>query len=365
MKDLEILNKQLRDATRKLKDAQKAKKIRQDTLTNLELQMQQLKHTLGQKRAQQNRMNELLGQGQRALAVAQQDAKKGRRDLDDVDHQVCVFLETKRRILAASRRHERKMDNAQAKSKLCHDMAREAHDYLQHLQEQRNKILQEEEMLYAAAEQEVSQSQILAQELVESRAASSDVEARIDVSLKEQTKLVGLEDGIKQQIADDDAKNQLDMEAMEKEIASYRSAMEDCIRQGQAKQAELSQANDNLRQSWMAVLGIQVAEGHSPSKDPTESNEPPTLDLARISDTVNAEDKAATSEAAAKDDLQVETDLLQKDLVKHQVQVNEKSKHAQALEQDCREQLGKETERQEYWETFLVSYEQAQAEVVQ
>lgn len=363
MKDLRILEEQQKEAEQKLQQARQTKQRRQTMLSTHEAQTQELKYRNGQQRAQLQRMYDLLGQGQRSLGFARDDANKARRDLEDLEQAVRVALETRRSNLAWDRRHERKLDMIQDKSNYLQIIFKESQGRVHQLRVKLSGLKHKEEQLQEACQIEASKSQSIAQETANIRSESSLTENDIDSCSQARAELHRIMEEVKGQIAAADEQHQDTMSSLDSELETQRRLLEELTAQEQDKREHMTQSNAELQKCFGDLVQIQQAEGHPISKHPHTTSETVVLNMERVRESVKAEAKAAIDEATAKSQLQSEVAQLQQDITDHQIQEEESSKSAAEFVQTCQDRLNKEKERKQFWKEFVGSYTRTQKQV--
>ena len=360
-----MLEQQKQESYRQLQNAKHKRQTKEKALASLESQLHELIYSNGQKRANLDRMRQLLNEGQRALGSAQADEKKSRRDFQELERVIRLNIETKRTMMAWERRSERTHDAMAIKTERYDQLSIKARDNVYSLECMRTNAMNELDALEAACRHEQLKSQQIHQETVairaESLACESEIEQYNRSSAAKHQELQELE----RLMAEEDAAHELAMAALDKELESRNSELSATRQAKQAKQVELDQVKSSVQETWKKFVEIQQAEGHATSPHPFTTNEATLLDLKSIAATVKAEALAAAEEEAAKDKIQAEVDELTKELLECKAQIDEKNKIAAELKQSCQKQLQKEAERQQSWNTFLKSFEIATKEADQ
>lgn len=333
------------DSQRKLQYARATKQRRLEQQAALEAKLDRLKYQNGQQRAELQRAHELLSEGQRQLNSARSAAAKAGDDLREFDRKLKFALEIKSSLLAHQRTQDRLLGELRNKTAILDRLVKEAAQQCEEAEKDFDKAKHYEMSLRQGIRNEAANQQRIADKAAEIRAESAAQEQHLDLAFKLEKSLRLRLENVHKEVAKEQARHadaEADFEAQQEKKKLY-------LQQNADKKVRLKEAvakkKANLHQIWHATIGIQKAEGHTPSPLPSESNIPPVIDLDRIRASVQSEADAATEEAKAKDQLRASVETLQQQLADLQDERSKAHGKLQRLQADNEKNSKIEAER--------------------
>lgn len=329
--DLRILEEQQVDSERKLQHARASKQRRLEQQAALEIKLDRLQYQNGQQRAELQRANELLSEGQRQINSARSAAAKAGDDLRSFDRKLKFAVEIKGSLLAHQRTQDRLLEDLRNRVGILSRLVKKEEEKCHAAQQEFDYARQYEKKLRQGIRSEAANQQRIADRTADVRSQKAALEHDLDLSFKLEQSLKLRTENIRLKEAEEQAHHadvEADFEVQKKCHHQFFLEMTDkkaCLKETAIKKKSV------LYQLWYETIEIQKAEGHTLSPPPTESNLPPVLDLERIRATVQAETDAAVEEAQAKEQLLYSVELLQKHLSELQVEQSTKTAKLQKL----------------------------------
>lgn len=353
MNDLRILEQQQIESEQQLAQALAHKHRMQASVQQLSDQLAQQRYANGQARAELAVRHDRLAESTRLATDAQTAADGAEVDLKELGQRVQQALAGKRATLAVERRQERLLAELEQRASLLAHLLEEEDAKVQQLYDERERMVDEQRVLERELETALAENQRLDAAVAKARADADREEQELLVLTDEEKALQRRLAELQQELLDNEKQHLAELAAIDAEHQATLAEGKELERTKRELQEQISKATKEYHESWRTVIAIQEAEGHAPSKAPSETTEPPVLDLDRIRESVDAERKAYQAEMAAKEELESQVAVMTEELESIGLETTALKKRQQELEELNVTEGAKVREKKTFLEDFF------------
>lgn len=303
MADLRILEEQQAESERKLQYAQELKQRRLEALKTCEHKLHDLQYKNGQMRACIDRHRDTLAINQRRVLEMKQHANERGDELGSFSEEVNMLHEAMQSLVRGCRQHQGFIDTYETKLGMLRNMVDESYAQVQQLEHELQAIHDRQDTLHAMIRQETLAEQQLMQEISDLRQEILELEQDLTDATNEQTKQNNILESVNAELAKAKDQYQTAEESHKTAIAQTEEEIASLTAKKKTVGCSVDQAKKELHASWSEIVEMQTAEGHTPSLLPSQTDDPPTIDLNMIQDSLQKEKSAVEEEKLAETQL--------------------------------------------------------------
>ena len=279
------------------------KQRRLEQQTNLEKALQHLKIQNGQQRAAVESANETLSGGQRRLINSRTKSDGHGADLRNYDRKVKMAISIPPALVFYGRKHDQQLETI---SSMVQELERIVATLDDEYERNKNEVLrakqQAEDLRRGLREQALQQSRIATQ-FADSRSASREKENQVALCLQQERSLKAQVDVLGVEREAETGRHTKELKLLLDQQHDFDEEASEAEGKKRHLQEELYSATQRFTADWNATICIQKSEGHQLSLPPSETTEPPVLDINSIRLALDQESRAASDEADAKEEL--------------------------------------------------------------
>lgn len=333
------------ESERKLKHAQDLKQRRVETLATSEERLRDQLYKNAQMQSCIDRHRDTLAINMRRLLKMKAISQERRDDIEEFSQEVQMLHEAMQSLVRACRRHQVYLDLYEKKLGIVRAMVEESRQQVEQTQKELIMINDQREALKGQVRQDDMEEQRLTDEV-------SDIETRLLQLEEDFTELVneqnaenGKLETVETEIANETNRIQAVSDAQSAEIHALQEEIESLTNKKKELGDKVDQTKKELHSRWTEIVEIQTAEGHQPSLLPSQTDDPPSLDLKLIEESLEKEKSAVEEEKLAEAKLRDDIASLQDRLKKCNVTYEETAAEMEAKNAAITEELAKEKAR--------------------
>ena len=365
LEDLRVLEQQQREAQRKLANARMTKEARIQKHATLESNLELLKYSNGELRAQLRQSRDILSIGTRELGTRRLAARSAGNSIQAFEQKLKQGLRSARVITAYRRKIDSIIITIENKETTLVRLTAEGKKKVNELQKDHQKMQHHEETLRASIRQELSKVQSLAESVASLRTNNNALEQEMveAQNMEESTKL--REEAIAAQITAEQKRHQAATAKLAEQIEVYEERQGALSSQVETFKIEVEAKKQKLVNAEQQIILYQQSEGHELSPLPGDPQAPvPILDTNRLNAALQADTKAVTVREAENGDLRRLIEQLQVDLEKTEEESLEVKGKASSLSESALKRKKFEEERREVISSFQKELERDREEVL-
>ena len=364
LEDLLVLEQQQREAQRKLASARLSKEHRLQQQTSLENQLEDLKYSNGEQRAQLLQARELLSSGTRGLGSRRLESERAGNDLRAFDRKLKKGLHSARMIVTCRRKIDSVIIIARTKESILLRLKSEVYEKLKDMGKKLDEAKRYEETLRKSIQEQVAFAQKHAEVTTNLRTENKSLEQDLLAAqnMEQSTKLRA--DAVEAEIKAEKNRHVTSIASLQAKVLECQKLRRDLATQEKSLKRQSEEKMSLLHETWNRITRYQEEEGHELSPPPTDPQAaPPIFDMVRLRRSLDTEDTYIHEHGVERRALQRSSDELKAELAKLEKEAVDVETKISSLNESTQIEQKSEEERQDSMNTFLQELESERKEV--
>jgi chromosome segregation ATPase len=320
----------------------------------LENQLEDLKYSNGEQRAQLLQARELLSSGTRELGSRRLEAERAGDDLRAFDRKLKKGLHSARMIAACRRKIDSVIMVARTKESILLRLRSEVQEKLKDMGNKLDEAKRYEETIRKSIQEQVTLAQKHAEVTTNLRTENKYLEQDLLAaqSMEQSTKLRA--DAVEAEIKAEKNRHVTSIASLKAKLMECQKLRQDLATQEKSLKKQSEEKMSLLHETWNRITRYQEEEGHELSPPPTDPQAaPPIFDMVRLRRSLDTEEKYIHEQGVERRALQESSDELKAELVKLEKEAAQIETKVSYINESAQIEQKSEEERQDAMDTFL------------